>query len=177
MHWNPNLGRSNILIDQNVTFASGYSNVIRIDYTVTNYESFTVASDFGNEAPVMSINGGMAPYRVTYDGPSPWTYDTVDVISCSGQPCIPNSTEPWAAVVADDPNTNPTTPGVAMYVPDFPTGLHFNFAGDATGGSNGVDSWRDWSISASGGTYSWTVYIVLGGLDSIRSAIYSLAGH
>ena len=30
MHWDPNLGRSNILIDQNVTFASGYSNVTNL---------------------------------------------------------------------------------------------------------------------------------------------------
>lgn len=71
-HWNPNLGRSNVTIEQTVEFVGGYNNVVKITYQVTNNESYTIAS--GHEAPVAYIINNPFDRRLTYDGSSPWTY-------------------------------------------------------------------------------------------------------
>src|SRR6185312_9994538 len=68
MQWNPTLGRSNVEIDQTVSFVSGY-DAIRIDYTVTNNESFSLTyADQTHEAPVLFANGLFGTAHLAYTG-------------------------------------------------------------------------------------------------------------
>ena len=50
-------------------FESGYSNVIRLDYVVYNYEKFTVSG--AQEAPVAVFTNAL-PVRSAYVGGKPW---------------------------------------------------------------------------------------------------------
>lgn len=170
-HWNPNLGRSNVTVEQTVQFQSGYGNVIRVDYTITNNESFTVSNgSAGHEAPVAYINNTYG-YATAYNGASPWTNDALSLVGDGD----PGSTEPWVALLNNDPTIDPTRAyGIGLYVADYPSGSHFNFG--SVSGATAMQSWRNLTISP-GGSASFSVYLVLGRMSNIRSTIYSLAGH
>lgn len=165
MHWNPNLGRSNVVIEQTVQFVGAHNNVVRLDYTVHNSEGFTISRT--HEAPVAYITNYFN-HHVVYNGPSPWTYGPVSEVGNGN----PGATEPWIAVMLQDADTGAYTSGVALYVPDYPQGFNFQ----AVSGATAVQNWRDMTIPP-GASASFTAFLVLGSLDEIRSTIYALSGH
>jgi hypothetical protein len=159
-NWNARLGKSNLVIDQKVSFQSGYLNVVRIDYTVYNFEAFTVSG--AQEAPVAVFTNAL-PFRSAYVGDRPWTNAPLTVAS-DGRAA---AAEEWVAATTVEPN-DPTAAGVALYAPDMPAGSAMHTCCSST-----LQAFRDLTI-APGATASFTAYLVLGNIGAIRHAIYRL---
>lgn len=162
LNWNNLLGRSNIQIQQTVQIVQPY--VARIDYQITNNESFPWSDRSLHELPVAYIeqefNQGFK-----YDGPSPFTYDALTAFSPAAG--LFSTTEPWVAL--RDPN-NFT---IALYVPD----KYSNWSvGGWPGDAYYIQAWNSLYLNP-GQTGTVTAYLVVGdSIESVRTRIYALAG-
>jgi hypothetical protein len=169
LHWNQNLGRSNLIVEQLVGFDSTFNNAIRMDATFTNNESFTINDS--HETPEASIRS-MFPIPVMYAGSSPFTHDPA-VTEKWDDNLIFDSTEPWIGYFKNDIGGYES--GLAIYVPSWSINSFWQFHPHPGQPANGMQRWATFAI-APGALRSKTYHIVLGDLNEIRTTVYALEG-
>jgi hypothetical protein len=163
LHWNNLLGRSNVAIEQAVEIVQPY--VARIDYDITNNESFAWSSQNVHELPVVYAEHEFSQ-GFRYDGGSPFT--SAPLTQFSPSTGMFSTTEPWVAL-RDSNNFV-----IALYVPGKYN--NWNVSGWA-GDSYYMQAWNALYLNP-GQTGRVTAYLVAGNsIEEVRSRIYGLEGH
>ena len=181
LHWDNELGRSNIIVEQELKFLE--ENVLRVTYTIKNNETFTVSGAF-HELPVSYLETNWGEPRA-YVGSSPWTDDTnVAHFSIATESFHdPTPTERWIGwfrpwTLWGQPYPLSLAHGLALYVPpqSDPEIFRLGKLGKpGVPGTHYMQMWRN-STLAPGQTKTYVAYLVGGYFYEIRSAIYDLAG-
>jgi hypothetical protein len=173
LQWDPDRGRSNVIIEQWVSLPA--ANVVKMEYKVTNNETMTIGGRT-HEWPVAYLDGTLV-YPYTYDGGSPWTYDTPTLVNVPVPDGITfTSTEPWIAWDWDD-GAGPY--GVTLYVPTSQAHDTWGMRRWTPSGSVSrsiLQNWGSWSLDP-GQSVTLTAYLITGPLSDARAQVYAYEGH
>ncbi|MGH9311557.1 MAG: hypothetical protein ACRD1S_00020 [Vicinamibacterales bacterium] len=152
---------SSILLRQTIEIVQPY--VARVEYRVTNFESFAWDGTL-HELPVAYVFTDFNQ-AYAYQGPSPFTYGPVTNIPIPSHQF--STTEPWIAISDVAGFT------VALYVP----GKYTDWTVSSVGNANLMQAWT--SMPLNQGQQATAVVFFVGGygLNAVRSRIYSLEGH
>lgn len=181
--WNGNAGlaRSRVDIAQLIQFHPARANVVQIDYTVTNNESFPVATA-ASELPVVYLTTEL-DRAYTYRGGAPWTFaapeDVTPAPNSGGIGISPMPAERWAAWI-----NSASGVGLGLYVPSAfivpnQTDSYFwvhNLAPPGTTPTHALQRWAQ-IPTAAGSQFTVRAYLIAGTLTEIRQAVYEMEGH
>jgi hypothetical protein len=173
IQWNPYWPTpSNVELEQDLEIIS--PRLVRVTYTITNNESFTVNSE--HELPVAYLS---ASYEtgLYYEGGAPWTRDmnvTQRMFSNGDKSNSVNPTEPWIGfsdVVSGCAPLNCAT--IMLYVPSLIGSWNMGRMED---GVSLLQAWQDRTLTP-GQTKTVTAYIAVGTFTEARDAVYAHSGH
>ncbi len=177
MHWDNELGRSNVVLEQQLQYVRW--NALKITYTITNNESFTLQTS-SYDVPVVYLEPRLNR-AVTYGGSQPWTNSALTTLQIPVQnntSINPAPREDWVAWLETYPNDGGDH-GVALYVPFQNNWLVWGM-GRLAGGNlqptNFMQVFQTLTISP-GQHKSVTAYLLTGTVEEMRASIYSLSGH
>lgn len=165
---------SNVYLRQTLSFAR--ANVLKLEYTVTNNETF--AFEDAQEFPVAFLKPFLNR-AVRYTGSQPFTGDWVEIVDV---PCCTENlldhfttTEPWIAWVPDyEIVPTLTEKGLGLYVPTGQPHLHWRFHRVVPQGSTATNVMQNFAYFRlePGESQSVTVYLIYGNVAEIRDFVY-----
>lgn len=181
--------RTKLRLRQELTFPAGYNDqVLQIDYTFTNEESFPIATrDSG--LPVVYLTPALDKSFI-YKGANPWTGASADEVvlplpaygahGVSRQfQVMGGTTERWLAWISHVDQI-----GLGLYapsdsVPAQASNQYFSFERINPANSSQSNIMQNFLVAplATGATMNTRVYLIAGTLQEIREHVYILSGH
>lgn len=168
LQWDKDLPRSNIEVEQFLTFAAW--NAVRIDYAVRNNELFTFGNGSSHEFPVAYLEPALdRPFA--YTGDIPWAFKAASQLS------IPHATstaaypkERWTGWF------NAAGQGLALYVPRqrvFNEWRMMRLGASSVPYTNLIQNWSHFSLSPSQQRMA-SFYLIAGTVNQIQTTVYAL---
>lgn len=168
---------SNVTIRQTIELTQ--AQVLKIDYTITNDETFSIGSDiYLHELPVVYLNWATSKRAFAYQGSNPFTSGTLTEFSipcCNEQTGLISTSEPWIAWVDSSPGSGSAlnSPAVALYVP----GKYTNWQIATRTTTSALQNWETLVLAPSGQA-TVTAYLVFGSnFADVRARIYAMEGY
>lgn len=177
LHWDNELRRSAILLDQRLEFVLW--NALKITYTITNYELFPL-TNASFDVPVAYLETTLNR-AVAYKGSQPWTNGPLTTLQIPVQNNTSIDVQPaehWMAWLETYPS-NGADYGVALYVPPQGNGIFYGMGrldGPNVPATNFMQVFQSFTL-AQGQSKSVIAYLITGTVEEIRASIYTLAGH
>jgi len=168
LQWDKDLGRSNVVVEQYLSFAAW--NAVRIDYGVRNNEGFSFGNGSSHEFPVAYFEPVLdRPYG--YIGDIPWAFKPATQLSVSsGVSTQAFPTERWTAWL------NSSGKGLALYVPRqrvFNEWRLTRLGSKNVPYTNLIQNWSHFSLAPSQ-QYTASFYLVAGTVTQIQETVYAI---
>lgn len=168
LQWDKDLPRSNVEVEQYLTFAAW--NAVRIDYAVRNNEAFTFGNGASHEFPVAYFEPVLnQPYA--YTGDIPWAFKAATALTIPhAVNTTVNPTERWTGWF------DSSGKGLALYVPKqrvFSGWAMMRLGASSVPYTNLIQNWSLFSLSPAQQRTA-SVYLIAGTVNDIQTTIYAI---